>query len=103
MGGLRLQRATVHRYARLSVLEQDWLGCAACAPAACQCGISARTSGSCLIGQQKAKMAGTGSEARKWETMRDDSSKCATSSSEPRLATISRRNARRHAVLSSSA
>ena len=61
----------------------------------------ARTSGSCLIGQQKATTRGAGRAAIKCATMRADKTSCSASLSAARRATMSRRNARRQPVLSS--
>ena len=70
-------------------------------PHPAQCGTMARTSGSCLIGQQKATTCGTGRAAIKCATMRADKTSCSASLSAARRATMSRRNARRQPVLSS--
>jgi hypothetical protein len=54
-----------------------------------------------LIGQQKATIPGTGKLVNKYSTMRADSPACSASLNAARRATISRRNTRRQAVLSS--
>ena len=61
-----------------------------------------RTSGSCLIGQQKAATRGLGSVTSAWATMRADSASCSAPAKAARRLAISCRNARRQAVLSSS-
>jgi len=54
-----------------------------------------------LIGQQKANTRGVGKAASNCSTMRADKPACSASLNAARRATISRRNTRRQAVLSS--
>jgi hypothetical protein len=54
-----------------------------------------------LIGQQKATTPGNGNAVSKCSTMRADRPACSASLNAARRATISRRNTRRQAVLSS--
>ena len=74
-------------------------GKAARVPVAAQRSTTALTSGSCLIGQQKARTVGGEKVARKWATMRAESASCIATLKAVRRATISRRNARRLAAV----
>jgi hypothetical protein len=76
-------------------------GKAARVPVAAQRSTTARTSGSCLIGQQKARTSGGEKRLANGPQCAPKARRASAALKAARRATISRRNARRQAVLSS--